>query len=160
MFQPPKCDQVGNNIISSRSEDTRTNILSYLYRRRRRRRLHRRPVSKRPWCVQRPLNEKKKSLRKKMFSTHVVSPPHGTGSRWCGEAAAAAATVTTTHFYWLYVRVFYTYMVFFSSHSLLAYRILCFRPTSIFYRVHVCECFFRAYALVGTQRIPRRGKMK
>jgi len=50
-----------------------------------------------------------------MFSTHVVSPPHGTGSRWCGEAAAAAAaaTVTTTHFYWLYVRVFNTYMVFF-----------------------------------------------
>jgi len=21
-----------------------------------------------------------------MFSTHVVSPSHGTGSRWCGEA--------------------------------------------------------------------------
>lgn len=77
-----------------------------------------------------------------MFSMHVVSPPHGTGSRWCGEAAAAAAaTVTTTHFYWLYVRVLNTYMVFFSSHSLLAHRILCFRPTFIFYRVHVCACF-------------------
>lgn len=154
VFQPPKCDQVSNNIIFVPLRGY-TNILSYLYRRRRR--LYRRPVSKRPWCVQRPLNEKKKSEEKKCFQRTSyllhMGPVHG------GVARQAAATVTTTHFYWLYVRVFYTCMVFFIPFPSRTSYPLFSSYLSFPSGTRVCV-FLSAHALGRIQRIPLRGKMK
>lgn len=72
-------------------------------------------------------------MKKKMFFNvrpyrlHM-GPVHG--------GTAAVTVTTTTHFYWLYVHIFYniiyyTYMFFFLLYSLLEHRILCFHPTSL-----------------------------
>lgn len=42
---------------------------------------------------------------------------------------AAAVVVTTTHFYWLYVLVFYTYMVFSHPIPFQRVRVLCFHSS-------------------------------
>jgi len=93
-----------------------------------------------------------------MFSTHVVSPSHGTGSRWCGEAGGGYGD-DDPFLLALRIRVFYTYMVFFipfpSRTSYPLFSSYFSFPSS----TRVCV-FLCAHALRRIQRIPLRGKMK